>query len=95
MSANGIAASLRTPDNRPPVTDDHRRAAFSQMNWLGWTFEQAMSDPVRSRVVESCARELRNREWRASHGLPARAEPPPRTQHNFTAGVYPRTPRIF
>lgn len=92
MSANGIAASLRAPDNKPPVTDGHRRAAFSQMNWLGWTFDQAMTDPVRSRIVESCARELRNREWRASHGLPPTTAPPRRTQHNFSP---PTKPRIF
>lgn len=89
---NTIPASLRTPHNKPPVTDAHERAAFGQMGWVGWTFEQAMADTVRSRVLKALALSLRNREWRASLGLPASNEPERRTQHNFSM---PRTPRIF
>lgn len=93
MSTTGMAPHLRASETKPPVTEAHQRAAFAQMGWQGWTFEQAMADDVRSRVVQGRANSLRNREWRAALGLPANNEPAPRTQHNFTV---PRgTPRIF
>ncbi len=93
MSSDGAARSLREPDNKPAVTEAHQRAAFAQMGWVGWTYEQAMADDVRSRVLMALARSLRNREWRASLGLPVPHAPAVRTQHNFF--LPPGTPRIF
>lgn len=49
------------------VTEAHRRAAFKAMAWAGWTYEQAMEDTVRSRIVHLRARQLCNAEakvWR-------------------------------
>lgn len=93
MSSDGAARSLREPDNKPAVTEVHQRAAFAQMGWVGWTYEQAMADDVRSRVLMALARSLRNREWRAALGLPMPTVPKGRTQHNFT--MPPGVPRIF
>jgi hypothetical protein len=44
--------------SRPAVTAEHQRAAFELMAWTGWTFEQAMADPLRSRLVKLCARQM-------------------------------------
>lgn len=41
------------------LTEQHRRAAFEAMAWLGWTFEAAMQDPVRSRLVQLRAQQMR------------------------------------
>lgn len=60
-------AALAQPCNLPDVTDAHRRAAFEAMRWAGWTFEAAMADDTRRRVVEARAHHLRLREWQASH----------------------------
>jgi len=100
MSSNGMARSLRNPEDKPPVTDAHRREAFAQMAWRGRGYAETMSDPVYARIVEIRATLIRNREyWAAKGGKPGRPAPPlpePRTQHNFAAGsAYPRTPRIF
>lgn len=48
----------------PPVTDEHRRAAFAAMGWPGWTYEAAMADPVRGRIVECRAHQLRTQQWK-------------------------------
>lgn len=50
----------------PPVTDAHRRAAFAAMRWAGWTLDQALADPVRRRIVECRAHQLRTLEHRAA-----------------------------
>lgn len=65
------------------------RAAFDAMHWTGWTFEQALADDVRHKLVEVRATLIRNREWRASLGIAPPTVPKGRTQHNFTV------PRIF
>ena len=57
------------------------------------TFEQAQADPLRWKQVEIRATLLRNREWRATLGLPVPTVPKGRTQHHFT--LPPGTPRIF
>ena len=51
------------------VTDRHRIAAFEAMHWTGWTFEAAMADTVRSRVVNLRARQICNAEaaWLRRH----------------------------
>ena len=54
----------RPHDAPPPVTEAHLRAAFAAMAWLGWSYEQAMADTVRSRLVTARAYQLRNTEWR-------------------------------
>lgn len=55
------------PSNHPQlaVTDAHRRAAFDAMHWTGWTFDDAMADDVRSRLVNLRARQICNAEARA------------------------------
>lgn len=60
------------PSNHPQlaVTDAHRRAAFALMGWAGWTFEQAMADDVRSKVVNSRARHICNAEAQALRRVP-------------------------
>lgn len=47
----------------PPVTDEHRRAAWQAMHWAGWTFEAAMADTLRARLVECRAHQLRKQQW--------------------------------
>lgn len=49
----------------PPVTDEHRRRAFADLRLAGTTFEQAMQDDTRRRVIEARAAQLRKREWQA------------------------------
>lgn len=51
----------------PPVTMEHLRAAFELMAWRGWTFEAAMADPIRSRVLRARAAQLRAQEYRRTH----------------------------
>lgn len=55
------------PSNHPQlaVTEAHRRAAFDAMHWMGWTFDDAMADDVRSRLVNLRARQICNAEARA------------------------------
>ncbi|MEY2686578.1 MAG: hypothetical protein RL375_776 [Pseudomonadota bacterium] len=96
--SNGLAKSLREPEDKPPVTEAHRREAFNQMKWQGRSYADTMADPVYARIVEIRATLIRNREYWAAKGVkptpPGAPEPQaPRTQHNFT--TYPRTPRIF
>lgn len=52
-----------TPTTLPEVTDAHRRAAFTLMSWPDCSFEQAMANDLRRRVIEACAHVLRKREW--------------------------------
>ena len=47
----------------PPVTDTHRQAAFAAMHWTGCTYTQAIACPVKSRVVECRAAQIRTQEW--------------------------------
>ena len=49
----------------PPVTDSHRRAAFCAMRWSGWTFDAAMADATRAKVIECRAHHIRTQEWKA------------------------------
>lgn len=51
------------PATLPDVTDAHRRAAFTLMNWPDCSFDQAMANDTRRRVIEACAHRLRTREW--------------------------------
>lgn len=47
----------------PEVTDAHRRAAFTLLSWPNLSFEQAMADDVRRKLINTCAAELRKRDW--------------------------------
>lgn len=49
----------------PEVTEAHRQEAFEAMAWADWTYEQAMADDTRSRIVEARAHLLRTRECQA------------------------------
>lgn len=51
----------------PAITDAHRRAAFVRLRMRGTTFEAAMADPLRARVIEACAAQLRTAEWKRTH----------------------------
>lgn len=44
--------------SRPAVTDAHLRSAFAAFAWVGWSYEQAMADAVRSRLIKLRARQL-------------------------------------
>ena len=58
---------MTTPITLPPVTDAHRRAAFERLRMAGWTYDAARADPLRRRVIEACATQLRTKEWQAQH----------------------------
>lgn len=47
----------------PPPTEAELRAAFELMAWKGCTFESAMRDDIRSRVVKACAAKKRKDEF--------------------------------
>lgn len=49
----------------PEVTDEHRRAAFVSLCLTGTTYEAAMQDDTRRRIVEARAHQLRTRQWKA------------------------------
>lgn len=71
------------------VTDQHRRAAFQAMAWVGWTYEQAMADPVRSRLVNLRARQMCNAQARAPRRIVV--EPTPQQARHallLRAGLY-------
>lgn len=47
----------------PPLTQDQLLAAHAAMKWpASWTFEAAMRDPLRSRVVRARAAQMRAKE---------------------------------
>lgn len=54
-------------DPLPPVTEQHLRTAFAKLQWRQFTFDQVMADPIRSKVVQCCAHQLRREEWEQTH----------------------------
>lgn len=75
------------PADLPEVTDAHRLAAFQAMHWTGWTFEAAMGNDTRRRLIEARAHQLRTQQWRAERrnrgarytphvGTPSKPRPP-------------------
>lgn len=64
-------APLRTPVNLPEVTDAHRAAAFARFAWTDLTYEQAMADPLRGRLIEARAHQLRTQEWKQGQRRPS------------------------
>ena len=51
------------PTTLPSITDEHRRTAFLAMHWPNVTFEAAMLDDTRKRVIECRAAVVRRLEW--------------------------------
>ena len=49
-----------------PVTDAHRKAAFTAMHWRGWTFEAAQKVDLRRRLIEARAHQIRTKAWLAT-----------------------------
>lgn len=50
----------------PPVTDDHRQRAFVILSLSGWTYEMAMANEIKRRIIECCAARLRTMDWEHS-----------------------------
>jgi hypothetical protein len=48
------------------VTPEHLRAAFESMAWKGWTFEAAMANDMRRRLLECRATSMAAREQQAT-----------------------------
>lgn len=42
-------------------------AAFQAMHWTGWTFEAAMRDDIRSRIVRARAAAMARADYEATH----------------------------
>jgi len=57
-----MGRAAHTQADLPPVTDEHRRAAFISLRWMG-TYEMAMSAPFRAKLIEIRAHHLRTQEW--------------------------------
>lgn len=57
------------PAGMPPITHDHLQAAFQAMKWPGWTFEQAMANDMRRRLIECRAATLAARERNANTAI--------------------------
>ena len=50
----------------PPITQQHLQRAFEAMHWPGWTYEAALANDMRRRLVVCRAHQLRTQEWLAS-----------------------------
>lgn len=78
----------------PAVTEQHRRAAFEAMAWRGWTFERAMADDTRRRVVEARAHQLRKADWLSTRRQVLRpALPLPQVARRLQTGMYRSPPQ--
>jgi len=62
ITTSTTAAAMASKGPLPPVTEAHRRAAFTLLSWPDCSFEAAMANPLRRRLIECCAADLRNRE---------------------------------
>jgi hypothetical protein len=49
------------------ISPELLREAFALFGWAGWTFDAAMADPLRSRIVAARAAALRAQRIRAEH----------------------------
>lgn len=47
----------------PPITEHQLRTALQKLHWTHLTYDQVMADPIRSKVVEVCAHQLRRDEF--------------------------------
>lgn len=52
--------------NTPPTTAQ-LQAAFEAFAWVGWTFEAALADPLRARLLRARACQMRTREYQRTH----------------------------
>lgn len=50
-----------------PLTTEQLQAAFQAFAWVGWTFSEAMADPLRARLVRARACQMRCREYERTH----------------------------
>lgn len=50
----------------PPITHAHLQRAFEAMAWKGWTYEAAMANDMRRRLVECRATCMAAREHQAT-----------------------------
>ena len=57
------------PTPLPAVTDEHRRIAFLAMHWPHVSFEAAMLDDTRKRVIECRAAVVRRLEWERTQAI--------------------------
>ena len=76
----------------PPVTDEHRRAAFALFHWPDVTYEQAMRVDLRRRLIEACAHGIRTREHQARQRDARKARYQPWCQ-DAIFGARPASPR--
>ncbi len=58
---------MHTSAPLPPLTHEHLQRAFEAMHWAGWSFESAMANDMRRRLIVCRAHQLRTREWLATH----------------------------
>lgn len=58
-----------------PLTTEQLQAAFQAFHWAGWTFEAAMADTVRSRIVKGRACAMRTRALKANQRRTRPTEP--------------------
>lgn len=49
------------------VTDHDLREAFALFAWAGWTFDAAMADPWRARLVHARAGDQARKRFEATH----------------------------
>ncbi len=49
----------------PELTPEQLQAAFAAFCWKGWTFEAAMADPLRSRLLKARAADMRTKRLKA------------------------------
>jgi len=47
----------------PPITPEHLQTAFVRVALPGWTFDAAMQDEHRRKLIVTCAHAIRTREW--------------------------------
>lgn len=50
-----------------PLTTEQLQAAFEAFAWVGWTFEAALADPLRARLLRARACQMRTREFQRTH----------------------------
>ena len=67
MSRAAAKADYLPAAEMPPITEHQLRTAFHKLHWTHLTYDQVMADPIRSKVVQVCAHQLRREEWEQTH----------------------------
>lgn len=57
------ATEPQPPADLPPVTEEHLRAAFVAMRWVGARYDYSMAIPFLRKQVECRAAIMRTAEW--------------------------------